>query len=291
MFTGPPDVEALQAKRDIVGLLDALRYAEDPAVPRSAADALLAIGVIPTLTILHGDIPPVLARALPDAGPRQLIAATREVDEARRLSLLQALVRTGDRRIAAVLHACLRDESPLVRRQAAVHLRVLNNHNSAFALAGALSDEPSVCWQTIKSLRGLCYNDERVQFQEIFLNGKDPEARAIAARALGAIGDDSCVRTLMEGVETAGKRLRQTILIWLGRSGNRSVAGPVLHVLNQAIIFGDVETMVEAILALGRLGDPRALDSIEALRKYSHPVIHLAAEGALRGIRGWDWPR
>jgi len=290
MFTGPPDVEALHANRDIQGLLEALRYGGDPAVPRSAADALLSIGVIPTLTFLLDDVPPALAHALTAADTRLLLAGLERVEVGMRLKLLRALVRTGDERVAAVLHACLKDESNAVRKHAALHLRVLHNADSAYALADALNDDPQVCWHTVTSLRGLCHYQECIQFQRIFQRSEAPRLRATAARALGAIGDDACVQVLLEGLETAGEGLRRTILIWIGRSGNRIAAGPVLHVLNQAILYRDIETMVEAIFAIGRLRDPRPLDSIIALRTSEHLRVRMAAEGALRAICGWRFP-
>jgi HEAT repeat protein len=50
---GPPNVEKMKARRDVNGLIKALRYRKDKGVRQAAAEALVKIGA-PAVEVLDG---------------------------------------------------------------------------------------------------------------------------------------------------------------------------------------------------------------------------------------------
>ena len=92
---GPPNVEKLKGKRDLKGLIKALRYKRDGGVRSSAAEALGEIGD---------------ARAV-----EPLCAALRDKDVDVREAAAEALGKIGDARAAVPLRSALGDEDSDVR--------------------------------------------------------------------------------------------------------------------------------------------------------------------------------
>lgn len=102
---GPPNVEKTKGKRDIKGLIKALRYKRDGRVRSSAAEALGEIGD---------------ARAV-----QPLCAALRDKDVDVRRAAAWALTKIGDVRAVESLRAALKDKESRVRQAAAEALKKL----------------------------------------------------------------------------------------------------------------------------------------------------------------------
>ena len=90
---GPPDVARLQARKDVPGLVNALRYPKDPGIRRSAAEALGRLddprAIEPLTAALLADT---------DAGVREAVAAM--------------YARTDDARLVEPMIAALGDSTP-----------------------------------------------------------------------------------------------------------------------------------------------------------------------------------
>lgn len=283
MVPGSPDIEMLSRTRNVAGLVAALEYDGDPAIPPRAAQALLGMGVKTALQGLKEHIPPVLAEALLPLPAETLMDGLREVDTPRRLKVVHALAKTGDERAAACLNRCLQDDAPAVREQAVVFLRSLNNAKSPQALAKAL-DDPHLKDRALKTLRAIAGKEDVQRFAEQLRQTEDRQGRIAAVRALAAIGSDDAAELLVEALNTSDADLRLIIIRWLGHMQHAHIVPVLLELLHLSILAKDAAVMSTTVLALSRCGDRRALDSILGLRGYPDILVHLAVEHAIRQL-------
>ena len=123
---GPPNVEKMEAKRDVTGLIKALDYQKDASVRRAAAEAL-------------GKLKD--ARAVVP-----LIAALEDESTAVRREAAEALGKSGDARAVEPLIVALRDKVTDVRLNAAEALGELKDARAVEPLIAALEDsDNNVC--------------------------------------------------------------------------------------------------------------------------------------------------
>ena len=129
---GPPNVEKLEAKRDVKGLIRALNYMKYVYVRKNAVEALGKIGdnraVEPLIAALNdsdSDVREYAADALGEIGDKRavepLIVALRDSNDNVRNNSVWALGKIGDKRAVEPLIASLKD-SDSVRSEAAIAL-------------------------------------------------------------------------------------------------------------------------------------------------------------------------
>ena len=113
--------------------------------------------------------------------------------------------------------------------------------------------------------------------QEVLVHEKDRPTRIAAAEALGAIGDDRAVISLMSVLGHDSEDVRMFAAIALGKIGDERAVLPLIESL------GDNHHMVResAALALGALGDTRAIDPLHAVLGDEYEEVRKAAAGAL----------
>jgi len=119
---GPPNVQKLEAKGNVKGLIKALRYEKSPFIRHDAVEALGKIGdhraVEPLITVLKDKSffgRKAAAIALGEIGDSRavdpLIGALKDKNEDVRAATAQALGSIGDERALAALQCALNDES------------------------------------------------------------------------------------------------------------------------------------------------------------------------------------
>ena len=198
---GPPNIDKLNANRDVPGLIKALGYQKDPYgdMHRAAAKALGQIGdpraVEPLIVVLKDELVRITAiEALGAIGdPRAvepLVAVLEDPEYYRREAAARALGQIGDPRAIEPLVAALGNTGP-----AAAVLAQLGDRRAVVPLVAALrSKDRDVRKAAVEVLGVLC--DARavepliVALDEILL-------RRPAAKSLGAIGDPRAVEPLV----------------------------------------------------------------------------------------------
>ena len=124
-LSSPPNIEKMEAKHDIKGLVKALGYQKDVDIREAAAFALERIGdvravepLIATLkdtytSVRHAAVDALVKIGAPAVKP--LIAALRDSDKNVRYLAVNALCKLGDARAVEPLTAALKDSDKDVR--------------------------------------------------------------------------------------------------------------------------------------------------------------------------------
>lgn len=260
---GPPNIAALEAKRDVQGLVKALAN-KDPSIRVAAADALGPMRD-------------------PDA-VEALTNLIKDTDVDARRAAVRALSQRGGVRVVEPLIAALSDPDQGVRTAAvtAVYRRLMTDAdndarretaNSLGRMRAADAVEP-----LIKSIMDV-----------------DEGVRVASIKALGAIGDRAAVGPLIVVVAHEQVRARTT-----GRSSLtvERVAGQVLdalcdekaiEALERAARHEDAEVREIAVRRLAHLNTPAVASSLAGSLDDPDPVIRRSAARGLSEI-GWQPP-
>ena len=259
---GPPNIAALEAKRDIAGLIKALSH-KDPAIKIAAADALGPLR------------DPLAVEALSEL--------VRDPDTGVRRAGIRALAARGGSRVVPPMLAAMKDPDPGVREAAsqAVYKRLLTDPDQ-----DARRD----------TVTGLGQLKPTGAVEPLMKAVQDPDesVRVAALKALAAVGDPAAVIPLLGTVVQEQRRARAT-----GRSSPaiERAATQALDVLcteaaveslRQALGHDDTDVREAALKRLARIGQP-AVETLEATLGDSDPVIARTAARGLLEI-GWKPP-
>jgi len=264
---GPPNVEKMEVKRNVGGLIKALRH-EKHDVRQAAARALGRIGD---------------ARAV-----EPLIAALKDKYFKLRETAAWALGYIGDARAVEPLIAVLKDkEKGLDLRQAA-----------AWALE-------QLGWKPDQGEDGAWYWIVRRDWEKAVALGfpavepliavlkdayEDGDVRQAAAGALGKIGDARALEPLIAALKDGSSGVRQAVAEALGKIGDVRALEPLIAVLKKkGADWEEKYSYVRpaAARALGNIRDSRALESLITALKDGNKNVRQAAAGALEQL-GWN---
>jgi len=272
---GPPNVEKMKAKRDTKGLIKALGYGRDAAVPRDVAKALGELGdpqavapLVGALASSEGQLRGAAAKALEQIGRpavERLISALDSASPHVRRFAASTLGEIGDSRAAAPLIVALNDDDSIVRENAIGALVRLGDSRVVPLLTGILAnpaEASGVRWSAAQGL-GQMGAKEAVAPLVAALAGDDRLVRASAAEALGAIGDARAVDGLVAALSDGDHSVRVDAAEALGRMRAKSATKALIAVVQDEV----VGVRRKAAWALGRIGDPRATEGLaRALR-------------------------
>lgn len=202
----------------------------------------------------------------------------------RRLKRLQPRLRAGRRDVAALLSE-LQGERPAERWRAAQTLASSKiGPEEVAALAAALADpDPILRWQAGAALAASGTPAGRAALLSA-LASDDPTRQMAAADALRLLPADPEVgAALLAALDGSQGLLRQSLVEALA-AHPLAEALPVLRVLLERDESWQVRRA--AAVALGRLGDPAARDTLTACAQNDaeHPLVREAAEQALRRL-------
>ena len=285
---GPPNVEKMEAKKDIKGLINALGYQKDNDVRQAAAAALVRIGataVEPLSASLkheYGDVRRAAAKALGEIGdPRAvepLLAAVKAgtTDSMRDGSSLavEALAKIGTPAID-IMVAALRDVEWKVRRAAVLALSEIGDPRAIQPLIATLMDKDddvrrAVAGALVKA------GEPAVRPLIVVLEDLNVDARRSAVEALGEIGDPQAVRPLVAVLNDEDQQVRQAAADALVKVGKPAVQ-PLIAVLEDL----NVDVRRAAAESLGEIGDPQAVRPLVAALNDEDQQVRKAAANAL----------
>jgi hypothetical protein len=91
----------------------------------------------------------------------------------------------------------------------------------------------------------------------------DTRVRLESIRSLAEIGGREATKVLLELFHDRNKTIRRQVILWLGVTRNESALQPLLDfVMDRDLAGKNVTLKKEALLAVGRIGDPRSLDAL-----------------------------
>ena len=235
---GPPDVEKLESKRDVKGLIGALGYQKDPYgdLRRAAAEALGEIGDPRAVEPLIGSLK----------------------DDRVHLAAIKALDKINDRRAVEPLIGMLKSRGREASEAAAMTLGHLGDPRAIEPLVAALGNGPAAAEALIQIgdaravdplIGKLLWKNQWPMFRD---------SREAAAELLGRFGDPRAVEPLIAALKDQDRDVRKAAAEALGRLGDLRAVEPLLAFL------GDIETGSAAIEALAKIGDPRAVEPLLA---------------------------
>lgn len=230
-----PNIKEMEKKRDVDGLIKALRN-RDSQVRRSASAALVWI---------------TDKRAM-----EPLAQALKDEDDCVRGNAAEALCRIGDNRVVEPLIQALKDKDWLVRRNSAKALGIIGDPRANDPLAQALEDESeSVRMQAAEALGRR--NDLRA-FETLAeaLKDEDIDVRRRAIRTLGKMKGERALELLIQALKDSAWSVRTEAARILGRKSDPNVIEPLMKATEDE----DSIVRVEAAEALGKLGHPRTIE-------------------------------
>ena len=185
-----PNIDKLEAKKDIGGLVKALSNKKNPDTRRKAAGALSRIA-----GSQYRNSPPPTENPLADAVD-PLIAALQDDNKSVRSSSAEALGYIGDARAIEPLITSLKDKEEYVRGEAARALGTYPDASVVESLMVALRDESSyVRSMSANSLEKI--GTPAVPMLLLALENTDLSIRIVAAKLLAGIGDPQTIPNLL----------------------------------------------------------------------------------------------
>ncbi len=297
-FFGPPDVEKMEARKNVKGLIKALGYRKCSLVQEAAARVLGEIGdpraVEPLISALKDKVWVVrglAAEALGKLGDSRavepLINALKDEDLDVRGAAAEALGKLGDSRAVEPLISALKDKESYVLIEYGEERRKTNVCRAVVHALGKLRD-PRAVDPLIKTLKN-----------------KDSFLREEAAKALSKlrwkpdnredevwywIGKDNWDKVIFLGTEAVEPLInalkdkdwdvREAVAEALGKSGSTALGDSrAVEPLINALKHEHWRVREAAAEALGNLGDSRAVEPlINALKDEDYGVQEIAAE-------------
>lgn len=205
----------------------------------------------------------------------------------------EELVRLGQAAVPHLIEA-LSDEDGYVRAAAADALGEIRDERAVKALAAAMQyrdnriyedDEDAEARNNAAEALGKI-GDLRA-FDDLIhaASGKDLLLASYAVDALGMLGDERAIPTLLAALKVADLDLPKAACSALKRIGTPAVL-PLIEALDTAKGYW----RVYALKALGSIGDPRALASINALLNDADQSVRSSAAKALQQLHGSQSP-
>ncbi len=100
---------------------------------------------------------------------------------------------------------------------------------------------------------------------------EDTRVRLESIRSLAEIGGREATAVLLDLFRDRNRTIRRQVILWLGVTRNESALQPLVDLVMERDLRGKIVTLKkEALLAIGRIGDPRSLDALVRLVEKRH---------------------
>jgi HEAT repeat protein len=247
IFGGAPNVEKLEARKDVSGLTGALSHKKDAAVPRAAAQALARLG---------------------EAGIDGLVSALSNSDPELRQFIVELLIGLGTEAVRPLTIA-LKHKDAAVRQSSALALGDIGDASAIGSpmILAATDSNPSVRDATLAAI--IKIGDQAIERLIANLQHHIDEVRAATIRVLGAIGAQ------LENTELRGRIVDELLVNPLACSG-LMVTPP-----RGRTVFPE---NTPYFMALAHIGDTRALDALAKIKFGHSRKDSISAESAFRAI-------
>lgn len=210
-----------------------------------------------------------------------------------------AVMKLGNMHLAAASRAAmaaLSDPSPVVRAMAAKAILSAEPEHSVAALLPLLKDKDEFVRREVAYALGRTHNRSATPpLSELLLTDKEDGVRGAAAVALGDIGDEAAVISLVGtlapelSARGSGKRKREKNVFVLraaagalGKIKSRAGTAALISVVSNEKLDSDVRR--EAARSLGLIGDPAAVPALKSAAAASDPYLAQLAHQALRRL-------
>ncbi|NYB51460.1 MAG: HEAT repeat domain-containing protein [Methanobacteriaceae archaeon] len=296
------DVDDLEEKRDVEGLIKALKH-QDYLTRKEAARALKKVGDERAVDALIDSL-----RYKSWHSDYIILSAVRE-------NSAEALGRIGDKRAIPYLIESLEDDpDEEVRLKAAWALGEIGDPEAVDALINALSDQSWSVRRTAANSLGLIGDHRSVPYLIKSLEDSDWHVRKYSAVALGKMKDKSAIPVLLEAMDDEDADVRWKAMLALGKMGEIAVK-PLIETLKNknwrvrakaAEVLGKIggEEALNALIclllgknadknrhvrgkaaeALGRIGDERALEALANAQKDEYKYVRDKADVSIQKI-------
>lgn len=274
-----PLIQALQDARRRGDDRDPLDQLGDSAVEPLIASLQDADASVRVLAVM------ALAKIGDGRAAEPLVQALKDSDEVVQMTVWTALVDMGKPAVEPLIQA-LRENNPDVQRNAALALGQLEDSAALEALIEALMDIEHPARSAAAKALGLIRDRQAVEPLTIALRDKDVTVRRRAATALGQIGDPMAIEALTWAISDYDHIVRHSAVLALHQIlllQTEQALGRLIQDLRQS----NVKVRASAIVALGSLGDKRAIQSlVEALSDVgTEPYLQSLIIESLRKLR------
>ena len=235
-----PNIEKLEKKKDVKGLVKALNYKHDKWIRYYATETL---GVIGDTQVVE-----------------PLIQALNDKNHKVREKAASALGKIGDKSVVKPLIHTLKDKYSSVRWESALSLGMIGDTRAAEPLIQALKDKDSLVRNGAAKALGKMKDIRAVDPLINTLTDEDESSDnlEIIAWALGNIGDTRAVEPLTQTLKYYFYRVREESAKALGNIGDARAIDPLIKALADEV--DDVQK--SAALALGKIGDKKAIEPL-----------------------------
>jgi HEAT repeat protein len=299
-----PDIEDLECKKDIEGLLVALKN-EDFLVRKDAAISLKRVGDERAVSALidalkyeswEDDYTVLIAvrenaaEALGNIGDiravKPLIRALKEdSDEEVRWKAAAALGKIKDISAVKYLVESTNDKSWSVRRNSVIALGDIGDERAFEPLLNSLIDKDWHVRKYAAVALGKIGDERAIDPLVNALNDDDSDVRWKSIIALGNIGE-SAVKPLLNAFENDDWQIRGRAAEVLGKIGDKRAVEPLIHALNNKRDKNQNKYVRGRIVeALGKIGDERAIDPLINALDDQYIYVRLKAADALDTIK------
>ena len=246
--------------------------------------ASIAAAVVSVVAVTHPQAPKTPEGQTSAADLRQAIGNLGKFDDATRMAASRAVRRAPvEQAVPALIDAASGNPDGYVRFRALVLLSGFNDPRARDVMLASL-DDPN------DRLRTVAYHyfehDPEPGMAARLLKKVDKETdefvRPALTRALAAYGDDPGVQKELSSLVMRGDDLfRSAVIEALGDYKGAYALAPIAQVAQQ-----DGPLQEDAVLALGKIGDKRALGTLEAIQKSAPRVRQppIAAAFCLMGV-------
>lgn len=249
-----PLIRALHESKYDPDQEDPLDQLGDPAVEpliESLQDADASVRVLAVMA---------LAKIGDGRAAEPLVAALKDTDELVQMAVWTALVDMGKPAVEPLISA-LRDNNPDVQRSAALALGELGDDLAVESLIEVLTDLDYRARSAAAKALGQIGDYRGVQALTIALRDKDVTVRRRAANALGDIGDPRAIEALIWAMDDQDHIVGHSSIIALHNIMRKQVDRSMERLIND-LYQANMKVRASAIVALGSLGDKRALQPL-----------------------------
>ena len=240
-----PNVEKLEKKRNIRGLVKALRYKKDQTIRKKAAEALRNIADEKTVDGL-------------------IYSVENEWDNDIKLISITALDKIPSKKAVPALIKCLGNREHKIRKAALEALKKNADGSAAKLILDFLKTTSYAYPDEAGDL--LLHITGPSEFDVLKNALEDRKTRRYAAKALGKTGNAMAVDLLLPLLEDKDSLVRRDAAYGLGDTRDKRALEPLLKLIKDKTCF----VSGSAITALGKIGDPKANDElISLLKSYS----------------------
>lgn len=245
---------------------------------------LIAAAIVSLVAVTHAQAPQPPETQTSTADLKAAIGNLGKFDDATRLAASRAVRRAPvEQAIPALIDAASANPDGYVRFRALVLLSGFNDPRARDVMLASL-DDPNDRLRTV-AYHYFEHNPEPGMAARL-LKKVDKETdefvRPALTRALAAYGDDPAVQKELSSLVMRGDDLfRSAVIEALGDYKGAYALAPIMQVAQQ-----DGPLQEDAVLALGKIGDKRALGTLEAIQKSAPRVRQppIAAAFCLMGV-------